>query len=146
MVLERAIYTPERGALDNERGTLDKIRVLIVDDSPAIRESIHSILRSHVDIEVVGTCSSGQEAICDAIRLQPHVVLVDAQMPQMDGVETTRKVKEKVPEARIIFMAVHATHIEEALKAGADGFLMKDAGRQEFLRNIRRMGEQPHSR
>jgi two-component system nitrate/nitrite response regulator NarL len=138
MILQRAIYTTERGALD-------RIKVLIIDDSPAIRESIHSILRSHSDIEVVGTCGSGQEAICDAVRLQPHVILVDAQMPQMDGVETTRQVKEKVPEAKIIFMAVHATHIEEALKAGADGFLMKDAGRQEFLRNIRRMGEHPHS-
>ena len=115
------------------------ITVLIVDDSLAISDSLRSILSSHADIEVIGVASNGKEAVASVEEHRPDVVLMDAQMPGMDGVEATRIVKQRVPETKVLFMAVHASHIDDALEAGADGFMMKDATRQELLLNIRRL-------
>ncbi len=115
------------------------VTVLLVDDSPAISESLRSILSSHSDIEVIGVASDGEEAVARAEEHRPDVVLMDAQMPGMNGVEATRIVKERVPQTKVLFMAVHASHIDDALEAGADGFMMKDATRQELLLNIRKL-------
>ncbi len=121
------------------------VTVLIVDDSPAISESLRSILSSHSDIEVIGVASDGEEAVARAEEHRPDVVLMDAQMPGMNGVEATLIVKQRVPETKVLFMAVHASHIDDALKAGADGFMMKDATRQEILLNIRKLSRAKHT-
>ncbi len=126
-------------------GSEGKVTVLIVDDSPAISESLRSILRSHDDIVVIGVASDGEEAVALAVEHLPNVVLMDAQMPGMDGAEATRIVKQRVPETKVLFMAVHASHIDDALEAGADGFMMKDATRQEILLNIRRLARAKHT-
>ncbi|MCH8062348.1 MAG: response regulator transcription factor [Chloroflexi bacterium] len=117
------------------------VTVLIVDDSLAISHSLRSILGSHGDIEVIGVASDGEEAVARAVEHRPDVVLMDAQMPGMNGVEATRIVKRRVPETKVLFMAVHASHIDDALEAGADGFMMKDATRQELLLNIRKLAK-----
>ena len=117
-----------------------KITVLIVDDSPAISDSLRSILSSHDDIVVIGVAFDGEEAVVRAEEHDPDVVLMDAQMPGMDGVEATRVLKQRSNETKVLFMAVHASHIDDALEAGADAFMMKDATRQELLHNIRRLG------
>ena len=133
-----------RLALDDntavERYQLEKITVLIVDDSPTVTDGLRSILRAYPDIEVIGEATGGLEAIAKAEELRPNVILMDAQMPEVDGVEATRFIKERLPDTKILFMAVHATHIDRALDAGADAFLMKDSGRQELLREIRKLG------
>ncbi len=116
-----------------------------MDDSPAISDSLLSILSSHGDIEVIGVASNGEEAVARAAEDRPDVILMDAQMPGMDGVETTRNVKQRVPETKVLFMAVHASHIDDALEAGADAFMMKDATRQELLLNIRRLAGAKHT-
>ncbi len=121
------------------------VTVLIVDDSLAISESLRSILGSHDDIEVIGVATDGEEAVARAEEHRPDVVLMDAQMPGMSGVEATRIVKQRVPETKVLFMAVHASHIDDALEAGADGFMMKDATRQEILLNIRRLVRAKHT-
>ena len=126
-------------------GSEGKVTVLIVDDSPAISDSLRSILRSHVDIVVIGVASDGEEAVALAVEHHPNVVLMDAQMPGMDGAEATRIVKQRVPETKVLFMAVHVSHIDDALEAGADGFMMKDATRQEILLNIRRLARAKHT-
>ena len=123
-----------------ERYQLEKITVLIVDDSPTVTDGPRSILRAYPDIELVGEATGGLEAIAKAEELRPDVILMDAQMPEVDGVEATRFIKERVPDTKILFMAVHATHIDRALDAGADTFLMKDSGRQELLQEIRKLG------
>ena len=129
----------------NNRDSDGKITVLIVDDSLAISDSLRSILSSHGDIEVIGVASDGEEAVAQAIEHRPDVVLMDAQMPGIDGVEATRIVKQGAPDTKVLFMAVHASHIDDALDAGADAFMMKDATRQEILHNIRRLARAKHT-
>lgn len=116
---------------------MEQITVLIVDDDSSIRESLSSLLRSPDDIDVVGLACSGQEAITMAECLKPSVVLMDAQMPEMDGVETTRRLKTSFPDVKVLFLAVHMDLVDEATNAGADGLMMKDEGRQELILRIR---------
>ena len=123
---------------------LEKIRVLIVDDSSQVRSGLQGILRPHPDIEVVGEATDGLEAITTAEQLQPDVILMDAQMPEMDGIEATRRIKEKLPSIKILFLTVHSEFIDAALAAGADGYLLKDSGRQELLQAIRKLGRHDH--
>ena len=118
-----------------------KIRMLIVDDSAAVRDGLYAILGAHADIEVVGNAVDGLDAIAKASNLHPDVILRDAQMPEMNGVEATRRIKERLPEIKVLFLTVHANYIEEALAAGADGYMMKDCGREELLRAIRKLGQ-----
>lgn len=117
-----------------------KIRVLIVDDSPAVRDGLASILRANSDMEVVGEAQDGVEALAKAEQLEPDVILMDVQMPEMDGIEATRRVKERLPHVKVLVLTVHAGYADEALAAGADGYLLKDSARQELLHSIRELG------
>ena len=123
-----------------EEGIMQKIRVLIVDDSAAVRDGLSSILSAHADIEVVGEAVDGLDAVAKAQELQPDVILMDAQMPGVDGIEVTRRIKARFPETKVLFLAVHTSYIEEALAAGADSYLMKDCRRGELLKTIRELG------
>lgn len=119
-----------------------KIRVLIVDDSAAARDGLSSILEAHTDIEVGGKAVDGLDAVAKAEKLHPDVILMNAQMPGMDGVEATRLIKERFPKIKVLFLTVHTSYIEEALAAGASRYLMKDCGRRELLNTIRELGRQ----
>ena len=118
-----------------------KIRVLIVDDDPVVLHGLQSILRARSDIEVVGEAADGVSAIARAEELRPGVILMDAQMPGMDGVEATRCVKECLPDTRVLIMAVHERYMDPALDAGADCCMMKDSGRKELVEAIRKLGD-----
>ena len=118
---------------------LKKIKLLIVDDSPEATDGLHRIFRTHEDIEVLGDANNALDAVIKAKRLQPTLILMDAQMPGIDGVEATRRIKECMPNIQILFLAIHPTHVEAALEAGADGFLMKDSSRQELLDEVRKL-------
>ncbi len=119
---------------------MGEIRVLIVDDSPAVTHGLQSILRAYSDMDVVGEATDGREAIVMAEQVQPDVILMDAQMPGMDGVEATRHIKEQWPSIKVLFLTVHSSYVEAAMAAGADGHLMKDGGRRELVQTIRKMG------
>ncbi len=125
------------GLVEQEGVYLNKVRVLLVDDSPVALNGLQGILRPHSDIEVVGEAADGAGALAEAAMLCPDIILLDAQMPDMDGVEAVRRIKELLPSVRVLFMAVHATQINLALEAGADAFVMKDCARQELLQAIR---------
>jgi len=118
---------------------VDKITVLIADDSSAVRDGLQSILKAHTDIEVVGEATNGVEAIAGAEQLQPRVILMDAQMPELDGIEATRQIKGRWPNIKILLLTVHLEYVEAALAAGVDGHLLKDSGRQELVQAIREL-------
>ena len=116
------------------------IRILIVDDSADVRDGLRYILGFHGDLEVVGEARHGLEAISRVAELHPDLVLMDAQMPEMDGVEATHFVKDHKPDVKVLFMTVLQEFKEAAIDAGADAFLSKFSPRQELVEAIRRLG------
>ncbi len=117
------------------------IKVLIVDDDATVRDGLCSILSPHTDFKIVGEAVDGLEAIAKANGLRPDVILMDAQMPGMDGVEATRHIKERFPKSKVLLLIVHTSYVEEALAAGVDGCLLKDCRREELFRAIREVGQ-----
>ena len=138
VTIERDQPTVEDG-LARER-QLDKTTVLIVDDSAAVRDGLRSILRANPAIEVLGEAADGLAAIASVEELQPDVVLMDAQMPQMDGMEATRRIKARWPDIKVLLLTVHTEFIEAAVAAGADAYLLKDSGREELRQVVRELG------
>jgi len=114
------------------------IRVLVADDQRVVREGLTLLLRLLPDLEVVGAASDGEEAITLVDRLRPDVVLMDLRMPRCDGVEATRRLQQSHPECRVVVLTTYADDrsVVEALRAGARGFLTKDAGAEEIQRAI----------
>ncbi len=115
------------------------IRVLIVDDHPALREGLRAILATQPDIVVVGEAATGQEALAQATALRPHVVLMDLEMPGLDGVEATRHIRERLPDTRVVvFTAFDGDErVLRAVEAGAQGYLLKGASRAEIFQAVR---------
>jgi DNA-binding NarL/FixJ family response regulator len=109
-------------------------RVLIVDDQPSARTGLKAVLAFYPEILVVGEAGNGQEAVQRVAEQQPHVVVMDLQMPGMDGVEATRLIKTRWPAIKVIVLTVQMTRRGEALAAGADTFLLKGNG-PEALQN-----------
>ena len=118
---------------------MEKLTALIVDQSPAILHGLESILRGSPDIQVVGTAASGVEAIDQAERLRPDVVLLDVRLRGIDAAEATRRIKKRSPESRVVFMVVHMDDIDAATEAGADGHVVKDSSHGELVQVIRRV-------
>lgn len=101
------------------------VRVLIADDRQATRNGLRALLSLYPQVEVVGTARNGQEALCSVTECKPHLVLMDMQMPVMDGVETTRRIKHQWPDVRVVALTIHPKYRTEVLAAGADAFLYK---------------------
>jgi DNA-binding NarL/FixJ family response regulator len=114
------------------------VKVLIVDDFPQVREELDTILSLAGDIEVVGEASDGTEAIQQAEALKPDVVLMDLEMPVMDGYEATRKIKKDFPTCWVIALTVHGggTEREKATAAGFDDFVVKGAPLDRLVQAI----------
>jgi len=115
------------------------IRLLIADDHPVVREGLAAMIERRADMTVVAEASSGQEAL-ELYRLhQPDVVLMDLRMPQMDGVSAITAIRAEFPGARIIVLTTFDgdEDIYRGLRAGAKGYLLKDAGREALLEAIR---------
>ena len=115
------------------------IRVVIADDSPAILEGISSLIDSSQSFQVVGLASNGAEAVAPASELLPDVIVMDAQMPTMDGIEATRTIKQDHRGVGILFLSAFTDHLKAALTAGADGYLIKDCTPEELLSNLKRI-------
>ncbi len=115
------------------------IRILIADDSPAIRDALSSLLDAANGFEVVGLAGDGLKAVQKAGELLPDVVLMDAQMPNMDGVEATRHIKQTLPGVGILVLSVFADYLEAGIEAGAEGYLMKDCELEELFSELRRI-------
>ena len=103
-----------------------QVRVVIADDRPTTRRGLKALLALLPHVEVVGEAGDGQESLDLVAECRPDVVLMDMQMPVMDGVEATRRIKDNWPEIRVIALTMYAGHRADALAAGADAFLLKD--------------------
>jgi two-component system, NarL family, response regulator LiaR len=117
----------------------EPIGVLIVDDHAVVREGLRSFLELQEGIAVVGEAGDGAEAIALAEQLRPDVVLMDLVMPKVDGVEAMRRLRERVPAARVIVLTsfLDDDRLLPAIRAGAAGYLLKNAQPQELARAIR---------
>jgi DNA-binding NarL/FixJ family response regulator len=115
------------------------IRVLLVDDQQLVRTGFRMILADEEGIEVVGEAADGAQAVEAAARLHPDVVVMDIRMPNMDGVEATRRLVEDGESPRVLVLTTFDAdeHVVEALRAGASGFLLKDVTPPDFARAIR---------
>lgn len=123
--------------MDNER---DLIRVLIVDDHAIVRRGLQAYLATQKDIELVAEAESGEEAARLAAELAPDVAFVDLLMPGIDGVETTRRIKQISPTTQVIILTSHHRdeHVFPAIRAGALSYLLKEVGPEELIEAVRR--------
>ncbi|HJS49978.1 MAG TPA: response regulator transcription factor, partial [Gaiellaceae bacterium] len=112
------------------------IRVLLVDDQTLVRGGFRMILRAEPDIEVVGEAADGAEAVALTSELDPDLVLMDVRMPRMDGIEATRRIidgSEDAPRVLVLTTFDLDEYVYEALRAGASGFLLKDAPEEQLV-------------
>lgn len=118
---------------------MDKIRVLLVDDHILLREGLAGIISAQPDLEVVGEAGDGLEAIVMAKELKPDLVLMDIQMPGLDGIEATRKIKQALPETIVVILTVRddEDRLFAALKNGAQGYLLKNMRSSMMLQMLR---------
>lgn len=110
------------------------VTVLLVDDHPVVREGLHTVLSADPVIELVGEASTGEEALEMLERLRPQVVLLDVQLPGMNGLDTLRAIKQRSKETAVVMLTVYDSEMYfiEAMRCGANGYLMKDA-QQELI-------------
>lgn len=119
----------------------DKIRVLIVDDIPETRENVRKLLAFEADIEVVGVAGTGREAVQLARDLQPNIVMMDINMPDMDGITAVEMIARDVPIAQVVMMSVQseADYLRRSMLAGARDFLTKPFTGEDLISTIRRV-------
>ena len=118
---------------------MEPIRVLIVDDHEVVRDGLITILGRENDFTVVGEAKNGLEAIEKAQELKPDVLLMDLRMPELDGVEAMRRIREDNPDVKFIVLTTYDSdeYIFDAIEAGAKGYLLKDASRDELFQAVR---------
>ncbi len=111
------------------------IRVLIVDDHAIVRKGISALLATEPGIQVVGEAKDGQEAIAEAQRLEPDVILMDLVMPRVDGLEAIQRLADRQPQARILVLTSFSSDdkVFRSLRAGALGYLLKDSGPEDLV-------------
>ena len=115
------------------------IRVLVADDQALVRAGFRAILEGQEDLDVVGEAENGAEAVALAQELRPDVVLMDIRMPDLDGIEATRRLVADGETARVLMLTTFDLdeYLYEAMKAGASGFLLKDAPRDQLIAAVR---------
>lgn len=120
---------------------METVRLLLADDHKMFRQGLREILERREGFEVVGEATSGRQALDRVAALQPDIVLLDIQMPEMDGVAVARQIAQSHPEVKVIMLTMYRQdqHLFEAIKAGARAYLLKDADADELIDVIERV-------
>ncbi len=134
--LQRPVEDTQASATDEAPA---KIRVLLADDHTILRAGLRMMLNAQPDIEVVGEASDGRQALAEALRLQPDVVLMDITMPELNGIEATRQIKRALESTRVLILTMHENeeYLFQVLRAGASGYILKEAADTELISAIR---------
>jgi DNA-binding NarL/FixJ family response regulator len=112
---------------------------MLADDHAVVRDGLRALLEAGNDLQVVAVAGNGREAVAEALRLRPDIVIMDIAMPELDGVEATRRIVERCPETRVLILSMYlsAEHIYRALQAGAQGYVLKESAGEEVVDAIR---------
>lgn len=115
------------------------IRLVVADDHPVFRDMVIDALELEEDLEVVGQADNGVEAVAACLREKPDIIILDVEMPQMDGVEATRKIVSECPATRVVILTAYENDglILQLIQAGATGYLLKESKTSEVIRAIR---------
>jgi len=115
------------------------ISILIADDQELLRAGFRMILEAEPDLEVVGEAADGAQAVDAALRLKPDIVLMDVRMPELDGIEATRRLRDAGSDAKVVMLTTFDLdeYIHEALRVGASGFLLKDVPPEQLVAGLR---------
>jgi two-component system, NarL family, response regulator NreC len=116
-----------------------KTSILLADDHAVVRNGFRHILEAEWDFDVVGEASNGREALALTESLRPDVVVMDVTMPELNGIEATRRITKSCPKTRILALSMHkdSVYVREILRAGARGYLLKDSSQKDFLAAVR---------
>ena len=116
-----------------------KARILLADDHAVVRKGFRLILETQPDMEVVGEASNGRDAVSLTEQLKPDIVVMDVSMPELSGIEATRRVTEVSPRTRVLALSMHkeSVYVREIVRAGAKGYLLKDAADGDLLSAVR---------
>jgi DNA-binding NarL/FixJ family response regulator len=115
------------------------IRILIADDHAMVAEGLRSLIDAQSDMEVVGLAGNGREAVRQALETNPDVIVMDNAMPELNGIEAARVIRERSEHTRVLMLSMHSTsaHVHRALQAGASGYVLKESVGRELLDAIR---------
>jgi DNA-binding NarL/FixJ family response regulator len=121
----------------------DKLTVLLVDDHALVRKGFRRMLEDDAAISVVGEASEGEEAVRLALALKPRVVVMDCALPGISGIDATRRIRAKMPDATVLMLSMHSedTLVRQALEAGARGYILKNALELDLVSAIKRVAE-----
>jgi DNA-binding NarL/FixJ family response regulator len=116
-----------------------RIRVLLADDHAVVRDGLRALLEHSGDFEIVGVAGNGREALVEAQRLQPDVVVMDIAMPELDGIESTRRILEKCAGTKVLVLSMYLSseHLHRAMHAGARGYVLKESAGDEVVDAVR---------
>ncbi len=120
-----------------------RTRILLADDHAVVRHGFRRILDAQEDMEVVGEVSNGREAVEQCAATQPDVVIMDVTMPELNGIEATRRIADQVPRTRILALSMHrdSVYVREILRAGARGYLLKDSSEADLVSAVRAVAQ-----
>jgi two-component system response regulator NreC len=118
---------------------MKRTRILLADDHAVVRQGFKMILGAQADMEIVGEAGNGREAVELAGQLNPDIVVMDVAMPELNGIEATRRLIAANPHTRVIALSMHkdSVYVREILRAGARGYLLKDSGADDLVKAIR---------
>ena len=115
------------------------LTVFIADDHVIMREGLAQLLQSEAGIEVVGVAGNGRDTVAQVLRLKPAIVIMDISMPDMNGIEAARQIRDRLPECQVVILSMHSTseHVFHALEAGVRGYILKESAGREILNAVR---------